>query len=96
MWIVAIAWIYVVGLMALTETSVIAGIVTFLFYCVVPLGTLNYIAGTGKRRARRRAQEQAEREARENAIAQPTAERGRPPLGRLASPSDPGDGRGAG
>jgi hypothetical protein len=37
--IVAVAWIYVVGLMALTETSVVAGIVTFLFYCVLPLGS---------------------------------------------------------
>ncbi|SDG55416.1 MULTISPECIES: hypothetical protein [unclassified Duganella] len=64
MLIVAIAWIYVVGLMALTETSVVAGIVTFLFYCVLPLGTLMYIAGTGKRKARRRAAEQAAREAR--------------------------------
>ena len=64
MLIVAIAWIYVVGLMALTEPTVVAGIVTFLFYCVLPLGTLMYIAGTGKRKARRRAEEQAARDAR--------------------------------
>jgi hypothetical protein len=64
MLIVAIAWIYVVGLMALTEPTVVAGIVTFLFYCVLPLGTLTYIAGTGKRKARRRAEEQAARDAR--------------------------------
>lgn len=50
MLIVAVAWIYVVGLMALTETSVVAGIVTFLFYCVLPLGTLIYISGTKARR----------------------------------------------
>jgi hypothetical protein len=67
MLIVAIAWIYVVGLMALTETSIIAGIVTFLFYCALPLGTLLYIAGTGKRKARRRAEESAARAAREAA-----------------------------
>ena len=59
MLIVAIAWIYVVGLMALTEPSVVAGIVTFLFYCVLPLGTLMYIAGSGGRKARRRAAERA-------------------------------------
>lgn len=64
MLIVAVAWIYVVGLMALTEPSIVAGIVTFLFYCVLPLGTLMYIAGTGKRKARRRAEEQAARDAR--------------------------------
>ena len=65
MLIVAVAWIYVVGLMALTEPTVVAGIVTFLFYCVLPLSTLIYISGTGKRKARRRAEEQAARAARE-------------------------------
>lgn len=64
MLIVAIAWIYVVGLMALTEPTVVAGIVTFLFYCVLPLGTLMYIAGSGRRKARRRAAEQAASDAR--------------------------------
>ena len=66
MLIVAIAWIYVVGLMALTEPTVVAGIVTFLFYCVLPLGTLIYIAGTGKRKARRKAAEQAARDAKKS------------------------------
>jgi hypothetical protein len=69
MLIVAIAWIYVVGLMALTEPSIVAGIVTFLFYCVLPLGTLVYIAGTGKRKARRRAAELAAHQARQAAAA---------------------------
>ncbi|MEO5934504.1 MAG: hypothetical protein ABIQ08_13270 [Duganella sp.] len=64
MLIVAIAWIYVVGLMALTEPTVVAGIVTFLFYCVLPLGTLAYIAGSGRRKARRRAEERAAMDAR--------------------------------
>jgi hypothetical protein len=70
MLIVAIAWIYVVGLMALTEPTIVAGIVTFLFYCVLPLSTLMYIAGSGRRKARRRAQEQAERDARASAAAE--------------------------
>lgn len=69
MLIVAVAWIYVVGLMALTETSFIAGIVTFLFYCVLPLGTLIYIAGSGKRKAKRRAAELAAHEAKQAALA---------------------------
>ncbi|MBV6323416.1 hypothetical protein [Duganella violaceipulchra] len=73
MLIVAIAWIYVVGLMALTEPTVVAGIVTFLFYCVLPLSTLIYISGTGKRKARRRAAELAAHEARQ-AAAQTAAE----------------------
>ena len=66
MLIVAIAWVYVVGLMALTEPTIVAGIVTFLFYCVLPLGTLIYIAGTGKRKARRKAAEQAARDAKKS------------------------------
>ena len=53
MWIVAIAWIYVVGLMALTEHSVIAGIMTFFGYCVLPLSLLYYITGSKRRRRRR-------------------------------------------
>lgn len=55
MWIVAIAWIYVVGLMALTEHSALAGIMTFFGYCVLPLSLLFYITGTKRRRARREA-----------------------------------------
>ena len=69
MLIVAIAWIYVVGLMALTEPTVVAGIVTFLFYCVLPLGTLMYIAGSGRRKARRRAEQRAAMEARAESAA---------------------------
>ena len=53
MWIVAVAWIYVVGLMAVTETSIVAGIMTFLGYCVLPLSILFYLTG-GKRRAAKR------------------------------------------
>jgi len=45
MWIVAVAWIYVVGLMALTEATVVAGIMTFFGYCVLPLSLLWYLFG---------------------------------------------------
>ncbi|MGJ9416181.1 hypothetical protein ACHAC9_00235 [Massilia sp. CMS3.1] len=54
MWIVAIGWSYVVILMAATETSIIAGIMTLLFYCMIPLSILFYLTG-GKRRQARRA-----------------------------------------
>ena len=53
MWIVAIAWIYVVGLMAVTEPSIVAGIMTFVGYCALPLSILFYITGGKRRRARR-------------------------------------------
>jgi hypothetical protein len=54
MLIVALAWIYVVLLMAFTEPTVVAGIMTFLLYCVVPLGILLYVTGSKRRMARRR------------------------------------------
>ena len=53
MWIVAIAWIYVVVLMAATEPTVVGGIMTFVFYCAVPLSILFYLTGAKRRRARR-------------------------------------------
>lgn len=52
MWIVAIAWIYVVVLMAATEPTVVGGIMTFVFYCALPLSLLFYISGARRRRAR--------------------------------------------
>lgn len=57
MWIVAIAWIYVVILMAATEPTVIGGIMTFVFYCAVPLSLLFYLAGAKRRRQRRQLAE---------------------------------------
>lgn len=65
MLIVAIAWIYVVVLMALTEPTVVAGCMTLLLYCALPLGIVFYITGGGRRK-RRRALEAAAR-AREDA-----------------------------
>ena len=52
MWIVAVAWIYVVGLMAITEPNVVAGIMTFFGYCVLPLSILYYLSGSKRRRLR--------------------------------------------
>lgn len=60
MHIAAVGWIYVVLMMAITEDSVVAGIMTFLFYGVLPVLLILYVTGSGNRR-RRRAQEQAER-----------------------------------
>lgn len=57
MYIIAIAWIYVVFMMAITETTVIAGIMTFLLYGVLPVSIIVYVMGTGGRKRKRRAQE---------------------------------------
>ena len=53
MYIIVIAWVYVVGLMALTESSVIAGLATFIFFGVAPLTVMVYLGGAKRRRRRR-------------------------------------------
>lgn len=50
MYIVAIAWIYVVLMMSITEDSVIAGIMTFVLYGVFPLSIILYLMGTPQRK----------------------------------------------
>lgn len=60
MYIVAIGWMYVVTLMAATETNLVAGIVTFLFYGALPCSVLVYLMGTKSRRLKRQAKEEAE------------------------------------
>lgn len=62
MYIIAIAWIYVVFMMAITETTVIAGIMTFLLYGVLPVSIIVYVMGTGGRKRKRRAQEMQRQE----------------------------------
>lgn len=52
MYIVAIAWLYVVGLMALAEASLTAGLLTLLFYGLAPLALLLWLLGTPERRRR--------------------------------------------
>ncbi len=61
MYLVVIAWVYVVLLMSLAEAfssqgSVLGAIVTFLLYGVLPLSIVVYILGTP---ARKRALKQA-------------------------------------
>lgn len=55
MYIIAIAWIYVTLLMALTETNVTAGILTFALYGILPLSLLLWILGTPGRRRKQQA-----------------------------------------
>lgn len=55
MYIVAIAWLYVVLMMSLTETSVVAGIATFVFYGLAPLSLFLWLVGTPQRRRNRRS-----------------------------------------
>ncbi len=62
MHIVAIGWLYVALMMAITETSITAGVLTLLFYGLFPVAIILYISGS-KQRKRKRAAEQAARHA---------------------------------
>ncbi len=56
MYIVAVAWLYVTLLMAVAERSVVAGVLTFVFYGLGPLLLLLWLFGIPRRaRDRRRA-----------------------------------------
>ena len=56
-YIVAIAWLYVVLMMAITEKSVVAGILTFILYGLLPLALVLWLVGTPQRRRNKRSQE---------------------------------------
>ena len=63
MYIVVIAWMFVVTLMAVVEATASNGTVlgaffTFLLYGVLPLGLMLYMLGTPLRAKQRKAQEE--------------------------------------
>lgn len=65
MYLLALAWLYVVVMMALAEASssqgsVLGALITFVLYGVLPLALLLYLMGTPHRRAARRRREAAE------------------------------------
>lgn len=64
MHLVAIAWIYVVLMMAVAEAlssqgTVLGAVITFVLYGVLPLSIVLYIIGTPARRRARRAADSA-------------------------------------
>ncbi|MDI1261189.1 hypothetical protein [Aquabacterium sp.] len=78
MWIVAIAWMFVVLLMSIAEAvspigSVLGAIVTFFLYGVGPLSLVMYLLGTPMRRKARRAREDAADEAASSGAVKPDA-----------------------
>lgn len=56
MYIIAIAWLYVVILMAATEKSITAGLLTIIFYGLLPCALLLWLLGTKHRRRNRQKQ----------------------------------------
>ena len=53
MYIIAIAWLYVTFLMAVTEQSITAGILTFFFYGLMPCSVLMWILGAPQRKRKK-------------------------------------------
>jgi biotin transporter BioY len=60
--IVAIGWLYVVLMMSIAEQSVVAGIMTFLLYGVMPVAIILYLMSSPQRKRRRQAEEKERRE----------------------------------
>lgn len=57
MYVIAIGWLYVTLLMAATEASLVAGVLTFTLYGIAPLALLLWLFGTPQRRRNRLARE---------------------------------------
>jgi uncharacterized membrane protein len=74
MYLIAIAWMYVVVMMSVAEATapqgtVLGAIITFVLYGVLPCTILMYLMGTPMRRKAIRAKEKAELEALRDAAA---------------------------
>lgn len=50
MYIIAIGWLYVTLMMAVTEPSFIGGVMTFLFYGLLPCALFLWLFGTPQRK----------------------------------------------
>lgn len=72
MYIVAIAWLYVTLLMAFTEASITAGVLTFAVYGLAPLALFLWLFGTPQR-ARQRAAERLPQQPEEIQTDEPSA-----------------------
>ena len=53
MYIIAIGWLYVTLLIAVNERSVFLGIISFVFYGLLPCGILLWMSASKERRQRR-------------------------------------------
>lgn len=71
MHIVAIGWLYVTLMMAVTENTVTAGVLTFAFYGLLPCAILMWLAGTQARTRARKKQPLAARSGSDQLVDQP-------------------------
>jgi hypothetical protein len=68
--IAAVGWIYVTLMMAITEETVIAGIMTFFLYGVLPTLIIVYLGGSPQRRRRNEEERLRMMQERQNSAAQ--------------------------
>ncbi|ENO83004.1 MAG TPA: hypothetical protein DCY18_09520 [Thauera sp.] len=61
MYLIPIAWLYVAILVAVSEDTVVAGVLTFVFWGIAPLALFMWIFGTPARRRRQREREALDR-----------------------------------
>lgn len=61
MYLIPIAWLYVVVLVAASEDTVVAAVLTLLFWGLAPLALFLWLFGTPARRRRRLEREALER-----------------------------------
>lgn len=66
--IMVIGWLYVTILVAATEPTIVAGLISFLFYGALPCGLILYFAGSKVRRQRRRYQEEMAERAKQDPL----------------------------
>ncbi len=55
MYLIPIAWLYVVILVAAAEDTIVAAVLTFVFWGLAPLALFLWLFGTPARRRRRRS-----------------------------------------
>lgn len=55
MYIIAIGWLWVALMMAITESNIVAGILSFVFYGLLPCCLLLWLLGTPARRQRQQS-----------------------------------------
>ena len=63
MYIIAIAWTYVALMAAITETTLLGGIITFIFWGVLPVSIILYVLSSPARKRRAKQKEAAEEQA---------------------------------
>ena len=84
MYLIAIAWIYVVLMMSVAEAissqgTVLGAVITFVLYGVMPLSIVLYIMGAPGRKRARRAAESAQKDGGGHAAAGAVAAEGKEP-----------------